>query len=95
MLRKIRETHDKCFNHLLLYLIESLSISFSPNKLPLFHAVSDGEHDDTKPLDESVIKGSEPMKASNFMDIFGLGPLHNHLNLLRVGRNSLRGYYET
>ena len=24
------------------------------------------------------------MKASNFMDIFGLGPLHNRLNLLGV-----------
>ena len=35
------------------------------------------------------------MNASNFMDIFGLGPIYNHLNLLGVGRNSLRGYYET
>ena len=95
MLRKIRETHDKCFNHLLLYLIERLSFSFSPNKLPLFHAASDWGHNGTKPLDELVIKGSEPMEASNFMDIYGLEPLHNRLNLLGVDRNSLRGYYET
>ena len=79
----------------MFYLIESLSSNFSPNKLPLFHAVSDGGHNGAKPLDELAIKGSEPMEASNFMNIFGLGPLHNCLNLLGVGRNSLRGYYET
>ena len=89
------ETHDRCLNHLLLYLIESLSSSFSPNKLPLFHAVSDGGHSGAKPLDESVIKGRESIEASNFMDIFRLRPLHNRLNLLGVGRNSLRGHYET
>ena len=92
---KIRETHDKCLSHLLLYLIESLSSSFSSNKLPLFHVVSDGGHNGAKPLDELTIKGSKPMEASNFMDIFKLRPFHNRLNLLGVGRNSLRGYYET
>ena len=94
-LGKIKETHDKCLSHLLFYLIESLSSSFCPNKLSLFHAVSDGGHNGTKPFDESAIKGSEPMKALNFMDIFGLRLIHNRLNLLGVGRNSLRGYYET
>ena len=94
-LGKIRETYDSCLSHLLFYLIESLSSNFSPNKLPLFHTISDGGHNGTKPLDESMIKGSEPMKASNFMDIFRLGPIHNRLNLLGVGRNSLRGHYET
>ena len=94
-LGKIREMHDRCLNHFLFDLIESLSSSFCPNKLPLFHAFSDGGHNSTKPFDESAIKGSEPMKASNFMDIFGLRLIHNRLNLLGVGRNSLRGYYET
>ena len=89
------ETHDRCLSHLLFYLIESLSSSFSPNKLPLFHTISDGGHNGTKPLDESAIKEREPMKASNFMDIFRLGPIHNRLNLLGVSRNSLRGHYET
>ena len=94
-LGKIRETHDRCLSHLLFYLIESLSSSFCPNKLPLFHAVSDRGHNGFKPFDESVIKGSEPMKVLNFTDIFGLGPIHNRLNLLGFGRNSLWGYYET
>ena len=94
-LGKIKETHDRCLSHLLFYLIENLSSSFCPNKLPLIHAVSDGGHNGTKLFDESVIKGSEPMKASNFMDIFGLKPIHNRLTLFGAGRNSLKGYYET
>ena len=81
--------HGRCLSHLLFYLIESLSSSFRPNKLPLFYAISDGGRNGTKLLDESAIKGSEPMKVSNFMDIFGLGPIHNRLNLMGVGRNSL------
>ena len=69
--------------------LKALAAAFSPNKLPLFHAISDGGHNGAKPLDESAIKGSEPMEASNFMDISGLGPLHNRLNLLGVDKNSL------
>ena len=49
-LGKIRETYDRCLSHLLFYLIESLSSSFCPKKLPLFYAVSDGGHNGTKPV---------------------------------------------
>ena len=92
---KIKETHDRCLSHILFYPIESLSSHFCLNKLSLFHAVSDGGHNGTKPFDELAIEGSEPKKALNFMDIFGLGQIHNSLNFLGVSRNSLKGYYET
>ena len=75
--------------------LKALTTALVQTNSPCFHAISDGGHNGVKPLDESVIKGSEPMEALNFMDIFGLGPIHNRLNLLGVSRNSLRGYYET
>ena len=46
-------------------------------------------------LYQPTIKGCEPMKALNVMDIFGLRPIHNCLNLLGVSKNSLWGYDET
>lgn len=53
-------------------------------KLPPFHAVRNGSHNGIESLNEPMVKYSQTVKTSNFINIGRFRPIPNNLHLLKV-----------
>lgn len=75
--RKVKMSNNGCPSNLLLDLPKGCACSIHPFEFPFLHAISDGDHNDTKILNKLPIKDGQPMKTTNLRKSLWFGPLFN------------------
>ena len=87
---EVRKGKDRGLGHNFLELMKYFGSSFSLGEIPFLKAIRDGGSDGTEASYEPSIEGNKSMEASDFLKIFGFGPLQNGLDFLWVHGDSFR-----